>query len=59
MFHPTPKLEKSPIFGCLQLLIEYTHRYTLYLEAVSSIGGVRRRHAVVTGTHFADLNYGF
>jgi len=58
MLHPTPKLEKSPILGCLQLLIEYIDRYLLYLEAVSSIGGVRERHAVVTGTHFANLNYG-
>jgi hypothetical protein len=40
--------EPSPV-GCSLLLIQYICSYPPYLEAVSSIGKLRTRHAVVTG----------
>jgi hypothetical protein len=45
---PNPKAEGPPFVGCPQLLIPYIYTYPPYLEAVSSIYNLRRRHAVVT-----------
>jgi hypothetical protein len=37
-----------PLVDCPQLLLQYIHSYTPYLEAVSSIRNRRMRHAMVT-----------
>jgi hypothetical protein len=42
----TPKLFPPPVR--LRLLIPYIYGYSIYVEAVSPIRNVRKRHAVVT-----------
>jgi hypothetical protein len=37
-----------PLVGCVRLHIQYIRSYPTYLEAVSSIRNLRKRHAVVT-----------
>jgi hypothetical protein len=45
---PNPQAGGPPLVGCPPLLIRYIRSYRPYLEAVSSIRNLRKRHAVVT-----------
>jgi hypothetical protein len=45
---PNPQAGGTPLVGCTRLLIQYVHSYPPYLEGVSSIRNLRRRHAMVT-----------
>jgi hypothetical protein len=45
---PNPQPGGPALVGCHRLLIQYIRSYPPYLEAVSSIRNLRRRHAVVT-----------
>ncbi|KAJ4446561.1 hypothetical protein ANN_13258 [Periplaneta americana] len=60
---PNPQAGGPPLIGCPRLLIQYIRSYPPYLEAVSSIRNLRKRHAMVIGTHntwisqLCTLNY--
>jgi hypothetical protein len=42
-----PQARGPPLVGCPRLLIQYIRSYSPYLEAVSFIRNLRKRHAVV------------
>jgi hypothetical protein len=44
---PSRQAERPPLVGCPQLLIQYIRSYLPYLEAVSFIRNVTKRHAVM------------
>jgi hypothetical protein len=48
-----PQAGRPPFVCCPWLVIQYVCSYPPYLEAVSSIRNMRRRHAVMTATHIS------
>jgi hypothetical protein len=44
----SPQAGGTPLVGFPQLLFQYIHNYTPYLEAVFPIRNLRTRHAAVT-----------
>ena len=46
---------RPPLVSCLQLLIQYIHSYSPYLEAIFSICNLRTHRAMVTETHLLQI----